>query len=315
MELDVENRDINTFNLDFCEELEKALKGAGGRVAAVSVPKNNVVLQSAMVKLPDRPEGIVVYPDRYLQDWLDGVPMGDIISSVKELLLRMPALDLPDKWMDRRRAEKDLRAAIVSYEPNKEWLKDMPHERTEDLAVYAKWKMGEDKSFKVTDAVAGELRMTREEILQAAKDNTFQNMWIEPMDSVLEKMTGTPVKSESRLWVVGTRDGADGAVLMADPRALAEVKRRLGDDFYIFPSSVHEFIAHPKSGCTENDLEWFQKMIRDINEQEVLPEDRLSDHLYGSDGRGFHIVGPNGREMPREGGSVLPEDDGHHRRR
>ena len=37
MELDVENKDINTFNLDFCEELEKALKGAGGRVAAVSV--------------------------------------------------------------------------------------------------------------------------------------------------------------------------------------------------------------------------------------------------------------------------------------
>lgn len=315
MEMNVENKNVNTFNLDFCEELEKALKGAGGRVTAVSVPKNNVVLQSAMVRLPDRPEGLVVYPDRYLQDWLDGVPMGHIISSVKEMLLRTPVLNLSDKWLDRREAEKNLRAAIVSYEPNKEWLKEVPHERTADLAVYAKWNLGEDRSFKVTDAVAGALRMTREEIIQTAKDNTYKGMRIEPMDSVIEEMTGFPVESKSDLWVVSSTDEVDGAALMADPCALAEVKKCLQDDFYIFPSSVHDFIALPKSGCTEDDVEWFRKMIRDVNENAVQPVDRLSDSLYESDGRGFRIVGPNVRELSREGGNVPAEDDGHHRRR
>ena len=63
---------------------------------------------------------------------------------------------------------------------------------------------------------------------------------------------------------------------------LERVFAKIGS-FYVLPSSVHEVLILPDDG--EPKARDLNEMIRTINENEVLPQDRLSDIAYHFDGK------------------------------
>ena len=62
--------------------------------------------------------------------------------------------------------------------------------------------------------------------------------------------------------------------------ALDVAAERIGGDFFLLPSSVHECILVPKNGFDEKEL---QNMVMTVNQSQVSPEDRLSDNVYSYD--------------------------------
>lgn len=56
-----------------------------------------------------------------------------------------------------------------------------------------------------------------------------------------------------------------------------EVAKRIGTNFYILPSSIHETILVTATDCSISELE---KMVMEVNETEVAAEEILSDHVY-----------------------------------
>ncbi len=72
---------------------------------------------------------------------------------------------------------------------------------------------------------------------------------------------------------------SSGAVCILYPGVLEEVAaERMGGDFYIIPSSVHEVILLPDDGrLLEENL---KEMIFEVNRTKVDPEEVLSDNLY-----------------------------------
>ena len=51
-----------------------------------------------------------------------------------------------------------------------------------------------------------------------------------------------------------------------------------GRDYYILPSSIHETIFVPADSISSaGDLD---RMVREINREQVDPEERLTDHCY-----------------------------------
>jgi hypothetical protein len=58
---------------------------------------------------------------------------------------------------------------------------------------------------------------------------------------------------------------------------LEQVRERLGEDFYILPSSIHELLVLPRSMMDANEL---QEMVKCVNATVVNPEDVLSDGVY-----------------------------------
>lgn len=52
-------------------------------------------------------------------------------------------------------------------------------------------------------------------------------------------------------------------------------------DFFILPSSTHETLVIPDNGTF--DYRVLEDMVQTINENEVAPEERLSDHVYHYD--------------------------------
>ena len=59
---------------------------------------------------------------------------------------------------------------------------------------------------------------------------------------------------------------------------LQEVSNKLGEDLYILPSSIHEFIAVPKS--LGGDPKEMAEMVRSINADVVKESERLSNQVF-----------------------------------
>ena len=72
--------------------------------------------------------------------------------------------------------------------------------------------------------------------------------------------------------------GINGASVIIYPKILKEISEMIGGDFYILPSSIHEVLVIKDNGDKENDE--LEKMVREVNESCVLPEEVLSDHVY-----------------------------------
>jgi hypothetical protein len=62
-----------------------------------------------------------------------------------------------------------------------------------------------------------------------------------------------------------------------------DITEKLGQDYFILPSSVHEVLIVPKND--QMDLKTLESMVQDVNATQVAPEERLSDHVYAYDAK------------------------------
>jgi len=83
------------------------------------------------------------------------------------------------------------------------------------------------------------------------------------------------------LGFVGTEDGTQGAGVLAYPDTFAKIAGQLGSGYYIIPSSVHEVLVIADGEAP--DTEVLDSMISEVNQNEVSPQERLSDHCYHYD--------------------------------
>lgn len=296
---------LTEFTQYFCIELSKAIKDTG-RAEPIQVPKNNILLEAASVQFYGKNIGNVIYTAEYHKLWKKGLPMEELIRDIKENLLDMDGIQFDISSINRENAQAHLRAAIVSYENNKEWLKDIPFERVQDLAVFARWTAAADASIKVNNQMLGQLHMTKEEVLKIAKTNTLESMNLKSMKEVMAEIMRQDGMSEEMIegffttmavdpkqYVLSVQSGIDGAALIAVPGALKRAFEELGESFYILPSSIHEAILLLKSEFPGGAAE-LSEIVRSINASEVPVETRLSDNVYEFDGHSLKMAGTEG---------------------
>ena len=68
-----------------------------------------------------------------------------------------------------------------------------------------------------------------------------------------------------------------GATMALSSRVMDRIAEKFGG-IYVLPSSTHEVLIVPKSFMDDPDQ--LAEMVRQVNEDAVLPEDRLSDNVY-----------------------------------
>lgn len=310
------------FYNDFYSALEKAMEPSGGKLQAVDIPKNNGMMKGISIRFPNIDIAPTVYPDFYYQDLKDGKPMEKIVSDIRSDIMRTaPSVSRFDiNNITHEGAITHLRAAVVNYDKNKDWLSKIPHERMEDLAVYAKWDFENGYTAKINDFFLAKTQLTKEEALKIAKTNTAHSSRFEGMDAIMsgiltdEGMDQELSEAMTREFqsapfhVLTTESGIDGASLIACPDVLKAVQKQIGEDFYILPSSIHETLILPKSQM--DDVEGLKAMVSTINENEVEPEERLSDNVYEYDGHSLKIAGSELKQQ-----HSLSESITHHRSR
>ena len=74
----------------------------------------------------------------------------------------------------------------------------------------------------------------------------------------------------------------NGAAAILNDDTRQKIADKVGD-FYVLPSSIHETLIIPKdAGMELRDLE---QMVQEVNQTQVAPQERLSDHVYEYDAK------------------------------
>ena len=97
-----------------------------------------------------------------------------------------------------------------------------------------------------------------------------------------------PEEETPSMYVLTNADKMNGANSILDAKTMEDISEKIGGDFYILPSSLHEVIILPDT--PEMDKDYLEHMVQDINAGQVAPEDKLSDHVYMYDSVEKEIV-------------------------
>lgn len=109
---------------------------------------------------------------------------------------------------------------------------------------------------------------------------------IKGMEETLNEMQGGPALEpdpDEILFVAGVPDQTHGAAVIAYPNFFENAAEKLGGDYFIIPSSIHEVLLVKDTG--EMNARDLAAMIREVNATEVAPEDVLTDHAYHYDSK------------------------------
>lgn len=85
-----------------------------------------------------------------------------------------------------------------------------------------------------------------------------------------------------------------------------QAAEKIGGDFFILPSSIHEILLVPDDG--QKGADELKAMVMDVNATQVSPEERLSDNVYHYDSK-EHIfeLAEKFEARQQEKGTVIDE--------
>ncbi len=104
------------------------------------------------------------------------------------------------------------------------------------------------------------------------------NAMLEALTPEEEEFLPPPQDPRFPMFVLTNKKNMFGAACLLYEGVLQCCAEQLRSDFYVLPSSVHEVLlipALPDASCGQ-----FTEMVREVNETQVAPEERLSDHAY-----------------------------------
>lgn len=187
---------------------------------------------------------------------------------------------------------------LVNTEQNRELLEEVPCRAFHDLSVVYRWVVDETpnavSSILVSNKVAEMADITEEELFLCAVENTrrIAPVSVKSMKDIAGGMPkGLSVPSDMRealermertaenMWIISNEKRIHGAVSMLYEEKLYQLAEKLGDDFFILPSSIHEVIAVPAEMIEEN-MTNLTKMVQTVNMGSVELEERLSNSVY-----------------------------------
>ncbi len=198
---------------------------------------------------------------------------------------------------------------LVNAEQNAEYLVDKPHTMVEDLAVTYHIAIGKEESGTMSAPITNRLMenygLDVEQLHQIALDNmdtltlvSFKSMTETMVDMMLPDMMRSGMTEEEArdavaamlpptpneaMYVLSNEDKLNGAAMLLNDKVMDDITEKLGQDYFILPSSVHEVLIVPKT--QEADLKTLENMVQEVNATQVAPEERLSDHVYAYDAK------------------------------
>ena len=89
------------------------------------------------------------------------------------------------------------------------------------------------------------------------------------------------MEDEIPMYIVSTKSGFNGAGAIFYDGICDRIRKKIGEDFYIIPSSIHEVITVPKS--VSPSIRQLKAMVECVNATEVREEDRLTNSIYTYD--------------------------------
>lgn len=301
------NGTIKTIEV-FAETVKSAMEAVYGsecKVDVLKVVKNNG-LHLTGITIRNRESNIspTIYLDGYFADYKDGRIMENICKEIVQVYEKNKVQkDFSMELVTDFENVKDrICFKLVNREKNAELLADAPYVEYQDLAVIFYILVSKDKSCTASITVRNLLMdmwgVDADMLYHLAKKNT-QRLFRGRVSSMMEVMTEIIGDSADALeeemveaffdmdvyedsafpmYVATNVFKMNGACILLYDGVLEKFAEKIGSDFYILPSSVHEVILVPANG--DMDARYLIQMVKEVNATEVSPDEVLSDNIY-----------------------------------
>ena len=246
------------------------------------------------------------YVNVYIEDYYQAFCNGDFsaVMAAAEAVVWMKEdsnayvdvlKDMTQKWMDYEQARGRLMCRLVNTALNRDALDAMPSISFHDLSITF-YLMADDTGKRiagVNNSILDHWGVSIDDLYRDALANMQAKTPTARIESVFRTIEKKIADEEERnvieeleravkdagaqpLYILTNRTEVLGAAVILCPGVLETCAKKMGGDYYLIPSSIHEFLLMPVGRSPEEICE----MIRRINQTELKPEDVLSDHAY-----------------------------------
>ena len=293
--------------------------GFEGKTRIRKVLKNNgVELDALIVVREDTSASPTIYLNCYYEQYMVGRNVEDIIKEIYSMFSRkLEDIDFSiEEFTDFNKIKDRIVYKVINTEKNKRLLDKIPHIDILDLSIVFYCIIKCDKSENATTLIYNHnlplWGVKVEELFEIAKENTPKQLpWeIRSMEDIILEMisekSGCQVneagyyngeeynmeadeltslimeeirkEDEPKMYVLTNVYRMHGAATMFYEGVLKSFAEEHQKDIIILPSSVHEVIIIPveKHMAPED----FESVINEVNEEQVIPEEVLSNHAY-----------------------------------
>ncbi len=293
--------EYNKFVEEYISQIEKIMSAENVSIIRMSVHKVNEIKDAINVKFPNEIVSPTIYVDDEYKLFLDGYSIEDIVERKVEDLksVRANAPNVPD--LSAESAKKNLYCVVINAEANKDLLKTVPHEKLQDLAIIARFRVGNDASFIVKNEMCKYFQMTAEEVMEQAHKNTEKQMFVcKNMTDVLREILSEQGlsddymdellytnKEKCPMYVVNSESNVDGAVALISTNVMEKSFEKIREDYpdmqsmYVLGSSRHELILMPDIAV--DDVKDIERIHKEVQNTELKECDKLTENVYRFD--------------------------------
>lgn len=267
------------------------LLGPEMRVKIKSTTKNNNTVHYGITI---RKEGQKTVPTIYLEEYFERYQAGEAIDDlVEDLLLfnvsiQIPNMNPEELLCDFSKCETKVMYRLINPLANQAMLTKIPHRIWNNLAVVYYVLVEVQEKGCITMPINTEHTamwgVTEEQLFELANTNTVRSLPYHLLNmfdlvSVLFDDLELPPNGRSQgLYKLSNIYNNFGAACILYQGIFSEIREKLGQDFYILPSSVHEVMILLADHVAED--EDLSEMVDEINQISVASEEVLSTQIY-----------------------------------
>jgi hypothetical protein len=253
----------------------------------------------ALLIEPKEKKGVNAIPVLNITDafrqYEEGASFLDIMDKLADIRMnaKIPTFNERDMF-DFDKIKNRIMPRLINTAWNEAYLEGKPHTDIEDLSVMYVVRINEDKTGIADAVISNELLNIWDKTVQDLHDVAMNNIAEQKalfcnlaayMDFLSEKAyididDVDPDDYDMPFFILTNKQKTNGAIMAANPAVMDKITDKFGK-LYIIPSSTEEVIIVPQTAV--DDVHGLAKMVKQVNENEVRPEDQLSNNVYEYD--------------------------------
>ena len=296
-----ENDFLNYIEQHILEYLPKDY--AGANISIRNIQKGNgLELSGLQVKRLNENIVPIIYMNAYYGEYLGGESMETILQRIAtenlEARKNISNIDAVPMSFDFENLKGRLFVRAWDTEANRRYLKGKPHMEQGAFSSTYHLLVSEgdenEQTIAVTNEIMGHWGIGVQQLHEAAMENMQKilppALWSleELTESLFHKdgVLSSNLMDKERInmetsflpvYVLTSVSQSYGAGYMFDHGLLEEISKKMGEGYYVLPSSVHEVLLVPRRDSMP--VEQLKDMVYTVNRSQVSPEERLSDQV------------------------------------
>ena len=279
----------------------------GAEFSVQDISKTSGIYTGLVMRKPDLTITPTINLDGVYEKYQTNPEQGldEVANMVKEHVGRImnggmkDIVDLASKMSEYKNAKQILVVAPIS-EKRGIAMPDVPQQEIEGLHFVVKMQFSADKD----GVAAAVVKQSHMESWGVSKEDLFNDAWenmknlrpgkLSSMTEILSEMIGSdPVMEdilsgdmEMPMYVYTNEMRTDGAAGFFAPGVMDEIAEKLGgENYYMFPSSIHECIVVPENVLESTGLKEMKDMIEAGNATITNPAEILSETPFHFDAK------------------------------